>query len=255
MTFRPTALFPVLGLSLGLGVVPTASADLLLTGEYDSATTNANQIDTEATDSANANQLSLTQFKTLVETAFAGQTGGVATFDQAGDSVFSGDQRLYFADNSVLATFQRTNAGTSVQTGSTNRTPISGASGFGGSDSYGFTFSVDDQITAVGVTLISRLATASDATVTATFADAMGAEVQQVAATSNLANSNGGDDTFFGFAAPTGKYLTGLTVSTPGYFTWADDLGVVTGDGVVPEPGSMGLLALGLPCLAARRRR
>ena len=252
MSLRPAAA-PVFA-ALGFVLASPASADLLLTGDYDSATTNPNQIDTSATQDPNADQLSLTSFETLVETAFAAQTGGVATFDNPTDNIpdsGNASQNIAFSDGTVLATFSRIGF-ISIQSGGGGRTPISGSRGVGGASTYGLDFNQTDQITAVGLTLISRAGNGSgDATVTATFVDAQGNNPQQVTAVSALADSNAGDDTFFGFSAPAGTFLTQLDVSTP-YFTYLDDLGLVTGP--VPEPGSLGLLSLGALALLPRRR-
>ncbi|MEM9914254.1 MAG: PEP-CTERM sorting domain-containing protein [Planctomycetota bacterium] len=235
-----------------LGLSAPLHADLLLTGEYDSATTNANQVDVSATSDANPNELSLATFTTLVETAFANQTGGVVTFDNAGDSLGSIGitEDLVFADNSVLASFSRVNS-QQIQSGGGGRTPISGNSGVGGATSYAFDFDEADEITAVGLTILSRSGNGSgNASVVATFLDASGGGVQTVTATSNLADSNGGDDTFFGFSAPDGLFLTRLDISTP-YFTYTDDLAVVT---PIPEPGALSLVGLGLLTIARCRR-
>lgn len=238
-------------LSLALiGLSVHANADLLLTSDYDSTTTNANQIDVSAT-SDGGNELSFTTFETLVEAGFAAQTSGVATFDQTGDVITASTGSMRFADNSVLATLTRT-GNTEIQSGGGGRTPISGTRGVGGSNSYGFDFNEADQIIAVGLTILSRSGNGSgDTTITATFVDSDGNNSETISQSSFMSDSNGGDDTFFGFAAPTGKFLDGITVTTP-YFTYLDDLGVVT---LVPEPGSMGLVAIGATMIFARRRR
>ncbi len=231
-----------------IGLTVHTQADVLLTGDYDSATTNANQVDASAT-ADGSNQLSLGSFEALVEAAFLTQTGGVVTFDQSGDEIDDNAvKNMAFSDGTVLATVAR-NGFVTVQTGSTNRTPISGANGYGGAQTYSLLFDEADQITAVGLTVLSRDATGGTATITAFFVDADGLNQEAVAASSEMAQSNGGDDTFFGFSAPAGKFLSEVSVSTP-YFTWIDDLGVVA----VPEPGALGLISLVAVFGLARRR-
>lgn len=241
-----------------LGNTLPAHADVLLDGDYDSTSTNPNQIDSVATNDANANELSLSTFESLVESAFLSQSGGVITFN-SGESISWVDatatpSNIAFSDATVLATIQRTVSGTDVvnDAATTDRTPISGTHTFGGATDYGFVFDAADQINAVGLTVISRDGqTAGTATITATFADINGLNTQAVAASDTLAGGNATDDTFFGFTAPTGKYLTELRIQTP-YFTRIDDLGIVT---QVPEPGSLALSLLGSTLLLARLRR
>ena len=251
--------------TLALGATLAVRADVLLTGVYDSPTTNANQIDSAATSDLNANQLSLTTFTALVESAFLTKTGGVVTFDNEtpgaqGNINFESSpgvkqfSNLKFGDGTVLAQIRRTVSGTNVvnDLGAADRTPISGSQSFGGSNNYGFEFKPSEGLQTVGLTIISRSGqTGGTITITATFADTDGLNPVNIAVSDALASANGTDDTFFGFVAPNGKSLAGLQIVTP-YFTRVDDLAFTT---VVPEPASLALLGVGALALVTRRRK
>lgn len=238
-----------------VAAAPLLHADVLLSGDYD--VIDANQVDASATSDANANELSFATFEALVEAAFLNQTGGVITFN-AGEVINSttgglGTSDMVFGDATVLGTIQRTVSGTDIvnDSGDATRTPISGVRAFGGTADFGFVFDPADQINNAGLTVISRSGqTAGNATVTATFADIDGLNEVDVVVTELLPSGNTTDDTFFGFSAPTDKYLTEIRVQTP-YFTRIDDLGLT----VVPEPGTFVLAFTGGALMLLRRRK
>ena len=247
---------------LALALATTAaSADVLLTGVYDSPATNPNQVDKSAAGPSSANAIDAAGFTALIAAGFADQTAGVITFDEGlqndgsiSNTSFSSARFGNTTDGPALFRIQRTVAGTNTQVDSAgnSRTPVSGNNGFGGQQSFGFNFLPEDGITAVGLTLLSR-GGASDGTgsVVATFADADGSNPVQFTLSATIQSSDGGDDTFFGFQAPTDKFLQNLQINQA-QFSWIDDLGVST---AVPEPGSLGLASAAGFLLLVRRRR
>ena len=150
----------------------------------------------------------------------------------------------------------------------TNRTPISANNG----STPGFAFTTvseapgtltlgfgpvaggldNEQVTQAGFTFLSRTSRnygVVSATATFTNGDAV---------TSSFTNTTftaGAQDTFFGFLAPDGSSISGISLSTTGGVGFSiDDLGLITADVVVPEPGSLGLLAVAGALILARRR-
>lgn len=251
-----------------------AYAAVTTVGVYDESTTDENTgvagIQNNAVDfSATVdlgNQVSLSSFTTAVLTAYNNNLGGVINFDNG--TVTSG-----FGTSSITATYGTSQANSitigsaaaaSWSTGSSgNRTGIShpgnnllgnqlGLTG-GGPDSedFAFNFSVADMVTMAGATVLSRSGSVDAGFIAqATFSDAT---TTSVTFTSS-GGTNGGNDTFAGFQAPAGLYITQLkfdNLSTAGSFRSVDDLGFV----VVPEPTSAALLGgLGMVMLIRRKR-
>lgn len=114
-------------------------------------------------------------------------------------------------------------------------------------------------MTAVGITVISRGddGAGDDVTVTLFYND----DTSEVVETDFfIDDTTGGDDTFFGYQAPSGRLITGIyldidvgeasSIGDP-EFTTLDDLAFIA----IPEPATLALLALGGLALFRRPRR
>ncbi|QNN21854.1 PEP-CTERM sorting domain-containing protein [Planctomycetales bacterium ZRK34] len=275
---------PMLSLSILLaGVTASVEASFTAVGVYDENTTQSNTVDTIATSDANTNQLSLSSFTTLVANAFSSGQGGVVNFDSGSlngsatiggtvpysdnfDVLFDGGSKsLHVFDGSV------TNPGSSPANTSgdyagpgafSGRTPISGSQFLVQSVNADFVFNLGtitggdpgEVVTAIGGTILSRdysvFSSGVSVTATVTFTDNTTAS-----AVSTLSQGNGTDDTFFGFTAPSGLGITKFIIdlSNNAAYTGMDDLAFVTSV-IVPEPGSISLLAAASLALMRRRR-
>jgi hypothetical protein len=111
-----------------------------------------------------------------------------------------------------------------------------------------------EAVTQIGFTLLSRNSNGypQDVTITAFFSDGSNSPV-----TSNILSSLGGDDTFFGFTAPTGFAITSVHFNPAGDALDGrliiDDLGFITS--VVPEPSTALLSCGALLVVLVRRKR
>jgi hypothetical protein len=215
--------------------------------------------------------VSLATFTAAVAAAHAGNYGGVAHFDEiaSGASHASLDLGLGSSGPTVSVTPGALNSGgqatwnnpfflSSFATSSSGRTPVSPPNYLSGPD-YDFVFAAADQVTAAGITLMSRNQGSTavppyfvTVDVTASFSNGSSLLVVD---DYRIEKGNGTYDTFFGVEAPAGQYLTGLTLNTTSDdgnnngFSGVDNLGVIA----VPEPAT-GVLAL-IPLLLVPRRR
>lgn len=259
---------------VALGLLATNShAAVTLSGVYDESTFDQdtttpgiqnNAVDASGTFSSgtggitDANTLTVGTFTPLVATAFANNTGGVVTFDNATDSLDSPN----FTTSSfsgITVTFNLTGTSTSISgpTGSGNRLVTSGDMGItrgaGNSDFEFSSFTVTGAgpgvgLTHFGGTLIHRQANQTW-NVSAAFSGGGTLTFSPVVfATGDTANSK---DTFFGIVAPTGETITSVFLDGNG-FTFMDDIAFITN---VPEPSSFAMLFGGIGFLVLRRRR
>ena len=104
-----------------------------------------------------------------------------------------------------------------------------------------------EYVDSLGITMLSRAARVHPGTTAvATFSD-----LSTATATSDIDAINAGDDTFFGFVAPAGESITGVTISWTSNLVALDDVSFTT----IPEPGVLALLGVGLGLVAMRRKR
>ena len=245
--------------SLGLLVVvctmSPAFANVVTVGVYDENLTDENTavaliqnngVDVSAT-SDTGNQVSLATFTSAVQTAFNNNLGGVINFD---NGTISGG----FGTSSITASYG-TSQGNSITIGSaattsfalqtslTSRTGIShpgdgqtgnhigldaSTTGAPDSEDFVFNFSAVNKVVMVGGTILSRSGR-PDVSIEAkvTFSDNNTATVTF----SSSGNNNGGNDTFAGFKAPDGLFITRLRIDNlnlTGSFRSLDDLGFIT---------------------------
>ncbi len=231
-----------------------ASAVVTVTavGVYDS-TSNGNAVEASAVGD-------YTALRAGFESAFVAGTGGIINFDN-NTGTSSGLITVTYGGGSL--NIGRVNDGSGILMNSVatiQATPISGSSYYRlGGNPNGFNFSTP--LSSFGFTVLSR-STARNISVTVTYSDlttynlisaySVGkntAITGTPAPADYLVSDASGPDTFFGFQAPEGKYITSITIS--GDNPVIDDFGFVT----VPEP-SVSLLGIaGLAGFLIRRRR
>lgn len=239
---------------------------------YDSAATNSNQVDRDATGN-------LGTFTTSVAVAHAANLGGVVTFDGSGTTnpgspINGGDT---YTDSGLISARYGAGLGKTlaVTTGtynvqfSTNIRAISGNANSGTGlflfanpavqvESY--TFGAisgglpGEKVTQAGLTLLTRNGGGTPTiTVTAFYSNL----TSQSAAAAFTVTTTPDQDTFYGFTAPLGASITKLEVNygaTGDLRRGIDDFAFIT-SAAVPEPTSFALLAVGGLSALARRRR
>ena len=263
-----------------LSAVASAHA-VPLAGTYDENTTQANTIEQSATFASStgsataANIVTAASFDPTVETQAGLGFGGVLTFDTPintndqvpSTGIASPINATFNGGAKSLDITYTLGTGVAIRQGNlTNRTPISANNG----STPGFAFTTvseapgtltlgfgpvaggldNEQVTQAGFTFLSRTSRnygVVSATATFSNGDAV------TASFTNNVLSAGGQDTFFGFLAPDGSSISGISLSTTGGAGFSiDDVGLVTSN--VPEPGSLGLLAAGGLLTLLRRR-
>ena len=242
----------------GAAVVPTV-------GVYDSQSPQTNFVDfianTGGTSTATTGPGdSLNGFKPAVAAAYSNNFGGVYQFETplGGDTVSGGIQAQYGVSASKtlnINTLYRAAAfGTSTEiSGGAEGIFRTGAAGTGALDSGNGTFVFDsitggatnEEVVSFGLTFLGR---DGAGTVTGVATLSGGSTITKSAAI----GSGLTQDTFFGFDAPSGQFLTQVAFTKTGRDKTFDDLGFVTA--VIPEPASAGLAVAGLAGVLLRRR-
>ena len=254
-TALATATLALVGPAACAAIVTTTSA------VYDSPA-QANAVDqTATTPTAGIVALvSLNQFALDVAAASAAGTGGVIHFDDvAGPTASQQDiQARYGPGNTRTLTLTNPNYNGSTTAGAgyqidmaaldtIGATPISGSIYLRSNGTNVHAFNFSSPLSEVGFTVLGRSA-ARSVTATVTYDDNSTGSIGAVA----IPATGTATDTFFGFAAPTGRTIKSLRVDPgPSDFIVIDDLGFVA----VPEPTSLALAGIAGLGLLTRRRR
>ena len=243
---------------IGTLVMPVCQGDVLTVGTYDENITDENSavagIQNNSVDVSGTvdvgNQVALATFINSVLTAYDSSMGGVINFDNGMVTSGFGTSSItatYGTDQAKSITISSAAASSWSMGTSGNRTGIShpgnsltgnqlGLTGGGaGSEDFVFNFSLTDKVVMAGGTVLSRSGSSDAGFIAqATFSDASTTS----ATFTSSGSSNGGNDTFAGFKAPNGLFITQLkfdNLNTSGSFRSVDDLAFVTSDVVVPE--------------------
>jgi hypothetical protein len=272
---------PIVATALALALTTSpAWPAFTAVGVYDEQTNQTNSVNAVAVansgDEAKVIEGSeFAAYKTTLATAFTAGTGGVVNFD-ALETVSDGNPfSVTFAGGSKSLSITPNIAGVAVSGNQTAFLPLSAAGNtvtnnastglpggmlVGSSAATSASFDIGavtggDPLEAVisfGITMLSRNSRDfGTVTAVATFSDASTATATAVIG----APGKGNGDTFFGFVAPTGTSLTkvSLTWSTNANLPGFDDLAFTTA--IIPEPGSLVLIAAGGLTMLWRRRR
>jgi hypothetical protein len=249
-----------LSMAIAAAMSPVASAAIITntSGVYDEQITQANAVDATATTptSGSPTLVPLSTFTTDVATAFAAGTGGVINFDDVTTAVSSDTTISAKYGPGFNSTLNVSGASYQVdmsQAVAIGATPISGAIYLrNGSSTGNQSYAFDQLIKEVGVTVLARSVSRS-ITATVTYDDATSAAIGPFTVAANTGSgATSAPDTFFGFAAPSGKSITKLTLAAgANNFFVVDDLGFIT----VPEPASMGMLGVAAMAMLVRRGR
>jgi len=229
-------------------------------GAYDPLDTNPSLTISDAASNALTNGISLANFKPLVSSAFANDTGGVWNGEPGsgasgditmggnyGDGAANAITANYGTSESHTLNFYRSDgSGGFSPNNNTSNLVISGQAYIGFSTAAEPTITFSQGLSALGFTMIGRGASRT-VTLTATLDDA----TTIVSSAETIDSSNAPGPIFFGFTAPAGRTIVSLKEhEASNGFVRFDDLGFV----VAPEPGSIGVLALSAIGLVRRRR-
>jgi len=277
MFFEKPRLVAVMGALLGIAILSSAEAAFVAVGTYDEQISQPNAVDSDAGSfSGSGTQLTVTgsgDFDDDVAAAFSQGLGGVIDFD-SGSLTDGTTIDVTYAAGSKNLQVTRTDGnyalsvtaadGTNQQQG----TAISGTEVLAGFGYTGYELSLavgpitdvgsgatlDEKVVELGFTILSRDRGGYPTDVTATANYSGGG--QGLIGPETIDQANGMDDTFFGFRAPSGQYITSVDLTSTTGFLHMDDLAFIT----VPEPCALTLVNSG--CLGlllwrrfSRRRR
>ncbi len=246
---RTNRLF-IICLAVSALVAGGARAALVTTDVYDPTGDGSNNIDTEAA----TNDITLTDFRTLVNSAYDNDLGGVVNFDELNDPELNGFVAAYGTGGTEMLSVSP-GSNNAYGSGSTTGWNVRDSSGSNGAISdpkvlrggWIWDFDFDTGLTAVAITFVER--NNSNPNVVATI------ELQDGTRTEKF-NATASDDTFFAYTASAGNPIVSLELDTsngdsPGEYHEVDELGFV----VVPEPATLALLGVGGAAVLVRRRR
>jgi hypothetical protein len=245
-----------------------AAINVATVGSY-AASPTAGMTINDATSNSAATGITLANFKPLLTAAFAGNTGGdIDAEDQTAGGTINptywrnnGTNYGNGAANQITATYG-TSQGNALGIYRSDVDPANGAPfGINGATGNAFVASGTSYIgiqgampvnlvftkglSALGFTVVPRGA-ARTVTMTAVLTSGSIVGSSQSLTADNLSGAF-----FWGFKAPAGTSIVGLTVTSPEGLSRFDDLGFV----VAPEPASMTLIGLGSLGLVMMRRR
>lgn len=194
---------------------PTQAAVISTVGVYDEQMIQPNTVDFSATFDANLYEIGLGTFKREVASAWLAGTGAVIDFEAGGPGGTTRFQLIearYAAGTKTLSISDTRHAdGNYAGPGAMpGRTPISGTKLLGNYDRT-FVFDFDpnsEPVVAAGFTVMSRDHTSFPAMFQGTAYFSGGGSHS---ALHEIGNVPGAGDTFFGFRAPEGERITGLT--------------------------------------------
>jgi hypothetical protein len=237
---------------LGMAELAQAVTPLPTVGIYDENTIQPNTVDFQPT----GNTWLLSNVEQTIGLKFASDLGGVFQCEEN-----SSDRQLvlsYGADNSKILTLDGVPSSFGVEASNSGVRSISGVALFAGlysptvaQESFSFDSITGglpaEELTRLGLTILSANRDYGLVTATATFSDGSTA-----VASRHIQEAAGLGDTFFGFVAPPGASILELNFSAPsGHQFFFDDVAFVT----APEPSSIFLLAIGATALLCRARR
>ncbi|MEZ6191130.1 MAG: hypothetical protein R3C45_07540 [Phycisphaerales bacterium] len=214
-----------------LGCTTPGFAVFSTTGIYDN-TNNGNIVDVSATSDA-GELISLSSFTALVDLAYQADAGGVIDFDNGSltdpntiDAKLGVSQaKSITITDATINTLQVSSPAGAVSGNASLRKTLSTFS-FDSND-FKFDFDPDDGVIAVGASLMSQFTLGQpvgNVWAIVRYDDATSSQ----SVTDFIENSTSGDDTFWGFQAPEGKYITRFElIISNDKWVQLDDLGVV----------------------------
>lgn len=255
LAFPRRLLTGIVGLCLS---VPQAAFAYPAVREYDEDLVAANSVDFTASGSA----MTAAEFSDIVALAYDRDQGGV--LDGNAVSGTSGSAEFGVSQTRGINFDVPTNWAIGSPGFGPDALPISGIGAWAASPQSGnpprvvFEFPnaitgglPNERLAQLGVTVLSRATPGiGSASGQVNFS---GGGMQLL--TANIPLGAGSGDTFFGFMAPAGQWITRLELKAAGgNLMWYDDLGFVT-TAFVPEPGALPLASFALMPVIRRRRR
>ncbi len=238
----PTGLYLAIIITGLIGANP-ARAVFTTTGVYDNPN-NGNVVDVSATSDA-GEQISLSSFTTLMDLAYQADAGGVIDFDNGtltGPDTIDANLGISQAKSititdATIGTLQHTNPSSAISGSGSMRKTLSSFA-FDRND-FRFDFAASDNVVAVGATILSQFTLGQpvgNVWGIVRYDDATSSQ----SVTDFIENSTSGDDTFWGFQAPAGKFITKFELLvTNDKWAHLDDLGVVLAFTPPPVTGDL----------------